>query len=73
MGKRLVDDFFARALPITPCRDFQTTMDVISKQAFKMFLGVSAVTSQWSEDKRECNITFKENPLAEFVVLPPNY
>lgn len=38
-----------------------------------MFLGVGATTSQWNEDRTECNITFKDNPLADFVVLPPNY
>jgi hypothetical protein len=48
-------------------------MDVITKQAFKMFLGVSATTSNWNSERTECNIVFKDNPLGDFVVLPPNY
>ena len=44
MGKRLVDDFFSRVQTITPCKNFETSMDVITKQAFKMFLGVNATT-----------------------------
>jgi hypothetical protein len=48
-------------------------MEVVTKQAFKMFLGVSATTTQWSEDRKACNIVFKDNPLGDFVVLPPNY
>ena len=73
MGKRLIDDFFARAQTITPCRSFSTSMDVLTKQAFKMFLGVNATTTQWNEERTECNIVFRDNPLADFVVLPPNY
>ena len=73
MGKRLIDDFFARAQSIKPCRNFITAMDVITKQAFKIYLGVSATTTQWNEEKTECNIKFTDNPLADFVVLPPNY
>jgi hypothetical protein len=73
MGLRLVDDFFSRVQTITPCRNFATSMDVITKQAFKMFLGVNATTSHWNQEMTECNIVFKDNPLGDFVVLPPNY
>jgi len=73
MGQRLIDDFFSRAPIITPCKSFEASMDVVTKQAFKMFLGVNASTSQWNAERTECNIIFKDNPLGDFVVLPPNY
>ncbi len=64
-------------------------MDVIAKQAFKMFLGVPAETTNWKarivkqkdkdnkeytvEEAFQCSIIFKDNPLGDFVILPSNY
>lgn len=38
-----------------------------------MYLGVPATISQWNQERTECNLVFSENPLGDFVVLPPNY
>ena len=43
IGCRLIDEFFAKSPPNQGlCQDFKETAEVISKQAFKMFLGVTA-------------------------------
>lgn len=49
MGCRMIDDFFARQKPSQqkPCKDFHTTMNVLAKEAFKMFLGVYAEVTHW--------------------------
>ena len=45
IGVRLIDEFLAKS-GITNCSDFRETGEVISKVAFKMFLGITAdVTS----------------------------
>ena len=49
MGCRMIDDFFARqkSQNMAPCQNFKQTMDVLAKQAFKMFLGVFADVINW--------------------------
>ena len=37
-----------------------------------MFLGVVPELTDWKEGK-QCNLVMKENPLADFVVLPPHF
>ena len=51
MGCRMIDDFFARQNPknVGACRDFKQTMDVLAKQAFRMFLGVYANVINWDQ------------------------
>ena len=62
----MIDDYFARAQTIIPCRNFHQTMDVIAKQAFKIFLGVPAETTNWKarivkqKDKDNKEYTFEE-------------
>jgi hypothetical protein len=59
------------------CKTFKETCEVIAKQAFKMFLGASCDVSAvpHSEDDPEqlqqFSLILRENPLADFVVLPP--
>ena len=73
MGCRMIDDFFARqkAANQVACRDFRQTMDVLAKQAFKMFLGVYADVTNWDSQGQQCSLILKDNPLNDFVVLPP--
>ena len=73
MGCRMIDDFFARQRSSNQvaCRDFKQTMDVIAKQAFRMFLGVYANVENWDQQNQACNLILKDNPLSDFVVLPP--
>ena len=40
------------------------------QDAFKMFLGVSAVLDNWMSDQSACTLRLADNPLADFVELP---
>lgn len=73
MGCRMIDEFFARTPSVAPCQDLPQTAELIAKQAFKMFLGTTADVSNWDKDKKSCSLVLRENPLADFVVLPPQY
>lgn len=42
IGCRLIDEFFAKAPSQGLCQDFKETSEIIAKQAFKMFLGITA-------------------------------
>lgn len=68
----MVDEFFARSPSSqAPCSDFRTTIDVVAKQALRMFLNISAEVEKWDAESKSCFLVFRENPLAEFVILPP--
>lgn len=69
IGVRLVDDFLAKS-KINHCNNFTETAEVISKVAFKMFLGIPAVIGSWSADKKTFGLMFDDNPLSEFTELP---
>ena len=70
MGIRLIDDFLAKAGSNT-CQNFKDTVDVISKVAFKMYLGVNCDVLVYSE--KEYGLIFSDNPLNDFVELPEKY
>jgi len=72
MGVRLIEDFLARA-NTGRCNDFRETADVISKVAFKMYLGLTPVVSNWSAAGDEFSLLLESNPLTEFVELPPGH
>jgi len=46
-------------------------MEVVAKQAFRMFLGVYADVTNWDDQMQSCSLILKDNPLSDFVVLPP--
>jgi hypothetical protein len=69
MGMRLIEEFLAKS-GIPSCENFKDTAQAIAKVAFKMFLGISAEVSKWSADNRTFFMTFRHNPLNEFVELP---
>ncbi|PWZ03299.1 TRAPP I complex [Testicularia cyperi] len=78
IGTRLIEDFLART-NLTKCTDFREVGEVISKVGFKMFLNVTpnvthidAAANPALTSAREFALTFDENPLAEFVELPPD-
>ena len=70
IGCRLVDDFFAKSQGQPLCQNFRETAEVVSKQAFKMFLGVQAEIQNFDEEQKTFSLVLPENPLAEFVILP---
>ncbi|CAM9340439.1 unnamed protein product [Choristocarpus tenellus] len=44
-----------------------------TKVAFKMFLGVSADVASWNAEANAFSLLLYDNPLIEFVELPPQY
>ncbi|PLW16816.1 hypothetical protein PCANC_08055 [Puccinia coronata f. sp. avenae] len=72
IGTRLIEDLLARS-GLPRCSDFREVGEVVSKVAFKMFLGYSPHVShnpQVTSGLREFTLSFDENVLAEFVELP---
>jgi hypothetical protein len=70
MGIRLVDEFLAKNTLAGPCQTFADSMDVLSRIAIKMFLGIDTDLQEVSP--KIFRITFAENPLNDFVELPSN-
>ncbi|KAF0699597.1 Aste57867_9848 [Aphanomyces stellatus] len=70
IGIRLIDEFLAKS-GVSPCTDFKDTADVIAKVAFKMFFGINVDVAP-SDTPNVCHLILYENPLSEFVELPPN-
>mmetsp|Transcript_22003 Transcript_22003/g.70870 ORF Transcript_22003/g.70870 Transcript_22003/m.70870 type:complete len:192 (+) Transcript_22003:61-636(+) len=71
IGTRLIDEFLAKS-GVSNCADFTETADVVAKVAFKMFLGVAVDVASWNPEKTACSLLLYENPLADFVEIPPN-
>lgn len=72
IGVRLVDEFLAKS-GTTNCANFKETADVISKVAFKMFLGIVPEVTSWNQESTAFSLIFNDNPLLDFVELPPQY
>jgi hypothetical protein len=73
IGQRIIDEFFAKAPSQGLCRDLQDTAKVIGEQGFKMFLGVSAEVANFDAEAKAFSLIIRENPLADFVILPAPY
>lgn len=73
IGCRMVDEFFAKAPQQGLCRDLNDTAKVIGEQAFKMFLGVTAEVANYDAENKAFSLIIRENPLADFVILPAAY
>mmetsp|Transcript_40181 Transcript_40181/g.93385 ORF Transcript_40181/g.93385 Transcript_40181/m.93385 type:complete len:190 (+) Transcript_40181:83-652(+) len=71
IGLRLVDEFLAKS-GVSTCQDFRETCEVIAKVGLRMFLGISAEVVMWNRELTACSLVLQENPLAEYVELPPN-
>ncbi len=69
---RLIDEFLAKS-GVNSCANFRETADIISKVAFKMFLGISPEVSSWNSENTAFSLIFNDNPLIDFVELPPQY
>jgi hypothetical protein len=72
LGVRLVDEFLAKS-GISNCSNFRDTADVIARVAFKMFLGISPDVNSWNKENTAFSLVFSDNPLIDFVELPPHY
>lgn len=73
IGQRMVDEFFAKAPQQGLCKDLNDTAKVIGEQAFKMFLGVTAEVASYDAEAKAFSLILRENPLADFVILPAAY
>lgn len=72
IGVRLVDEFLAKS-GINSCSNFKETADIISKVAFKMFLGIVPEVTNWNKENTAFSLIFNDNPLVDFVELPPQH
>lgn len=72
IGVRLIDEFLAKS-GTGACTDLRDTAETIAKVAFKMFLGVTAEVTDWNADSTAFSLTLHDNPLTEFVELPPQH
>lgn len=72
MGIRMIEDFLARNPQVSRCSDLRETAEVLSKQAFKMFLGITPLVTNWNAAFDEFSLVIDPNPLTEFVELPEN-
>lgn len=87
IGIRLIDEFLAKSgkisqyfgklckciVAVTNCQNFRETAEMIAKVAFKMFLGITADIVNWNTEYTAFSLVLAENPLSEFVELPPHY
>jgi hypothetical protein len=73
IGQRIIDEFFAKAPSQGLCRDLNDTAKVIGEQGFKMFLGVTAEVANFDVEAKAFSLIIRENPLADFVILPSPY
>ncbi|KAI9298190.1 TRAPP I complex, partial [Neoconidiobolus thromboides FSU 785] len=71
IGIRLIEDLLAIS-GINTCGDLKETAEVIAKVGFKSFLNVVPTIAQWSADNKEFSLIFSQNPLGDYVELPPN-
>jgi len=71
IGLRLIDEFLAKS-GLGRCKDFRETADVIAKVGFKMFLGFQGTVNNYNPKKKSFTLVLEDNPLVDFVELPPN-
>jgi trafficking protein particle complex subunit 3 len=72
IGVRLIEEFCAKNRGAR-CRTFRETIDTVAREGFRMFLGCGAVVDGWNAASNSCVLRLPENPLADFVELPPAY
>eukprot|EP01084_Bolivina_argentea_P040224 74331_1 len=71
IGTRLIDEFLSKA-QIKKCKNFQETAELIARVGFKMFLGIEGQIKTW-EDDTTFYLDLTNNPLNDFVELPPQF
>ena len=69
IGLRLIEDFLAKS-NTGACSNLRETAEVISKVGFKIFMNITPLVTNWSQDGKTFLLLFEENPLADFVELP---
>ena len=72
IGVRLIDEFLSKT-NISSCNNFKETIEIITKIAFKMFLGITPDIIYTSNDNNSFTILLTDNPFIDFVEIPPQY
>ncbi len=72
IGQKLIDEFLAKS-GVGNCANFREVAEAIAKVGFKMFLGIVVEVTGWNAEGTAFSLQIYENPLAEFVELPPQY
>ena len=70
IGVRVVDEFCAKVRG-AKCGSFRESMDTLARDGLRMFLGVAGVVEGWAPDGSACVLRLPDNPLADWVELPP--
>lgn len=70
IGLRLIEEFLAKT-GAQRCQTFRETADMISRVGFRIFLNTLPTVTNWTQDGKAFSLVLTENPLAEFVELPP--
>lgn len=69
----MIDEFLSKS-GVSNCSNFRETADVIAKVAFKMFLGMNVDVVDWNTENTAFTLSLgQDNPITEFVELPPQY
>ena len=72
IGVRLIDEFLSKT-NISSCTNFKETSEIVTKIAFKMFLGITPDIIYTSNDNNSFTILLTDNPFIDFVEIPPQY
>ena len=72
IGVRLIDEFLSKT-NISSCTNFKETSEIITKIAFKMFLGITPDIINTSNENNSFTILLTDNPFIDFVEIPPQY
>lgn len=72
IGQKLIDEFLAKS-GVANCGNFREVAEAVAKVGFKMFLGVVVEVTSWNAEGTAFSLQVYENPLADYVELPPQY
>lgn len=72
IGTRLIEDFLSRTQITQRCNDMKELADTLASKAFKMYLGIQPLVSNWNASNDEFSLIFDSSLLNEFVELPLN-
>lgn len=72
IGIRIIDDFLAKS-GVNNCSNIKDTAEIISKVAFKMFLGITCDVTNWNTSNTSFSLVIQDNPLTDYVELPSQY
>ncbi|GAB5035927.1 trafficking protein particle complex subunit 3 [Nannochloropsis oceanica] len=72
IGQKLIDEFLAKS-GVGNCGNIREVAEAVAKVGFKMFLGVVVEVTNWNNEGTAFSLQVYDNPLADYVELPPQY